>query len=188
MRQEAQRATADISLPRAGIVTNYDPARHAARVELQPEGILTGYLPIKEPWVGNGWGMYAPPKIGQVVDVHFQQGGREAGYIDGAFYSSKTKPLSVPSGEFWLVHQTGSVLKLANDGSVTISANTNMTLNAPNGTFRVAAQNIKLHASGFFAFDANGQGQKFNGSSVETWQDDDSTGAHHDHAPPETPT
>jgi uncharacterized protein involved in type VI secretion and phage assembly len=188
IRQEAQRATADLSLPRAGIVTHYDPAHHTARVELQPEGILTGYLPIATPWAGNGWGFFAPPLLGQVVDVHFHQGGREAGYIVGRFFSNITKPLPVQAGEFWLVHQTGSFFKFHNDGSVEASANTNMTLNAPNGTFRVAAQNIKLHATASFAFDANGQGQKFNGSSVETWQDNDSTGAHHNHAPPETPT
>lgn len=188
MRQEAQRATADLTLPRAGVVTNYDPARHSARVMLQPEGIMTGYLPVVEPWVGNGWGMFAPPSPGQVVNVHFHQGGKEAGYIVGGFYSAKTKPLSVPAGEFWLVHKSGSFLKFHNDGSVEATAHTNMTLNAPNGTFRVAAQNIKLHATSTFAFDANGQGQKYNGSNVESWQDNDSSGSHHDHAPPETPT
>jgi len=47
MRQEAQRATADIAMSRWGIVQNYDPARYAARVLLMPEGILTGYLPLE---------------------------------------------------------------------------------------------------------------------------------------------
>jgi uncharacterized protein involved in type VI secretion and phage assembly len=178
MRQEAQRATADITLPRAGVVINYDPARHAARVTLMPEGVTTGYLPVKEPWVGNGWGMYAPPSPGQVVGVHFQQGGGEAGYIDGGFYSAKTKPLPVPAGEFWLVHQSGTSLKFTNDGNVLISAYADL---------RIEANNIKIHGRQTFAFDANGQGQKWNGSSVETWQDNDSVGAHHNHAPPETP-
>jgi phage baseplate assembly protein gpV len=188
MRQEAQRAMADVATPRAGVVTNYDPTRYCARVMLQPEGILTGYLPITSMWVGNGWGMFSPPSIGEVVDVHFHQGGKEAAYIVGRFYSAQTKPVPVASGEFWLVHQTGGTLTLANDGSVTVSANTNMTLNAPNGTFRVAAENIKLHATQTYAFDCNGQGQKWNGSNVETWQDNDTTGGHHDHAPPETPS
>jgi hypothetical protein len=122
VRQEAQRATADLSLPRAGIVQNYDPVRHTVRVLLQPEGILTGYLPVKEAWVGNGWGMYAPPSPGQVVDVHFQQGGKEAGYVDGAFYSARTKPLACPAGEFWLVHQFGCVLKFTNGGKVLLGS------------------------------------------------------------------
>lgn len=172
MRQEAQRATAHVSMPRAAKVVNYDPDRHAVRVELQPEGILTGYIPVKEPWVGNGWGMYAGPVPGTIVDVHFQQGGKEAGYVDGAFYSTKTKPLSVQSGEFWLVHQSGSFIKLTNDGDILISAN----------------RDLKLHAGRRYVFDANGQGQIWNGSSVETWQDNDTPGGHHNHAPPQIPS
>jgi phage baseplate assembly protein V len=178
IRQEAQRATADLSLPRAGIVTHYDPARYCARVLLQPEGIQTGYLPIKTEFAGNGWRDYSPPSLGQVVDVHFQQGGKEAGYIAGCFYSAKTKPLAVPSEERWIVHKTGTAIKLTNDGNVLISAAADL---------RIEANNIKIHARQTYAFDANGQGQKWNGSSVETWQDNDSTGAHHNHAPPETP-
>jgi phage baseplate assembly protein gpV len=188
MRQEAQRATADISLPRAAIVTgSIDPARYAARVLLQPEGTLTGYPPIASQWVGNGWGMFCLPSPGEVVDVIFQQGGSGAGVIVGRQFNAKAQPVPTTPGEFWLVHQTGSTLKLTNDGSVTVNANTNMTLNAPNGTLRLAAQNIKFHATQIYAFDCNGQGQKWNGSNVETWQDNDTTGAHHNHAPPETP-
>jgi hypothetical protein len=178
MRQEAQRVSASISMPRAGIVANYDPTRHAVRVLLQPEGILTGYLPVKEPWVGNGWGMYAPPSPGQVVDVHFQQGGKEAGYVQGGFYSAKTKPLSCPAGEFWLVHQSGTALKFTNDGNVLISAA---------GDLRLEGNNVKIHGRQTFSFDANGQGQQWTGSSVNTWQDNDTTGSHASHDPPQIP-
>src|ERR1022692_1633589 len=136
IRQEAQRATADISLPRAGIVTHYDPTHHTARVQLQPEGILTGYLPIATPWAGNGWGFYAPPLLGQIVDVHFHQGGKEAGYIVRRFYSNITKPLPVPAGEFWVVHPSGTALKFTNDGNVLISAHADL---------RIEANNIKIH-------------------------------------------
>lgn len=180
MRQEAQRATAHISLPRMGIVTNYDPARYAARVLLQPDNSngatpnpnLTGYLPIVSPWVGNGWGLYAPPYIGQVVAVHFQQGGKEAGFIDCGFYSAKTQPLPVPSGEFWIVHKSGSSIKFTNDGDILISA----------------ARDLNLHAGRRYIFDANGQGQIWDGLGVETWQDDDVTKPHHPHAPPKIPS
>jgi hypothetical protein len=186
MRQEAQRATAGVSLPRAGIVTgSIDPVRQAARVTLQPEGILTGYLPIHYPWVGNGWGMACPPMPGQVVDVHFQQGGKEAAYISLRAYSTKTVPPPAPSGEFWLVHQSGSTLKLANDGSVSVSANTNMTLSAPNGTFRVVAKDIQLHATAVFRFDCNGHGQAWLPTVVDTYQIGEGTGASNSISPPE---
>lgn len=185
MRQEAKLATAHLSLPRAGIVTNYDPDRYAARVQLQPEGILTGYLPIRTDFAGNGWGDYAPPTIGQVVDVHFQQGGKEAGYIAGCFYSSKTKPLSVPSQERWIVHKSGSFIKLHNDGSVEISASTNMTLSAPNGTFRVVAQNIQMHATTEYRFDANGHGQAWHATLINAYQIGEVMGASHSISAPE---
>lgn len=178
IRQEAQRVMGGITLPRMGIVTNYDPARHSARVLLQPEGIQTGYLPVTTAWVGNGWGMYSPPSIGNVVEVHFQQGGKEAGFIVNRFFSSKTKPLAVPSEEFWVVHKSGTAIKLTNDGNVLISAHADL---------RIEANNIKIHARNTYAFDANGQGQKWDGAGVETWQDNDTVKPHHNHAPPETP-
>ena len=120
MRLEAERAASRIALVRMGIVTGYDPDHYAAKVTLQPEGHPTGWLPITTPWVGNGWGWYAPPSIGDVVEVHFQEGDRESGFIVNRFFSAKTKPLSVPSGEAWLVHGSGSFIKLTNDGKATV--------------------------------------------------------------------
>lgn len=169
MRLEADRAMARRTMPRMGIIVNYDPNRYAARVLLQPEGIMTGYLPITSPWIGNQFGMYAPPNINDVVEVHFQQGGKEAGFIVNRFYSTQTKPLPVTSGEMWLVHQSGSFIKMTNAGDIIISAN----------------RDLINHAGRNYLFDANGQGQKWNGSSVETWQDNDTAGAHHNHAPPQ---
>jgi hypothetical protein len=186
MRQESQRVTAAISMVRAGVVTgSIDPVRQTARVLLQPEGILTGYLPIHYPWVGNGWGMVCPPVPDQVVDVHFQQGGKEAGYISLRAYSSKTVPPPAPAGEFWLVHQSGSLFKMHNDGSVEVSANTNMTLSAPNGTFRVAAKDIQMHATQIYRFDCNGHGQAWTPTTINTYQIGETSGAAHAISPPE---
>jgi hypothetical protein len=41
---------------RHGLVTSYDPKKHLAKVALQPSGELSGWLPIEEGHVGNGWG------------------------------------------------------------------------------------------------------------------------------------
>ena len=43
--------------PRFGIVSSVDPASATARVTLQPEGVLTGWLPLLTPWTGSGWGL-----------------------------------------------------------------------------------------------------------------------------------
>lgn len=178
MLMAADQAANRVAKPRMGKVISYDPDHYVANVKLMPEGIETGWIPLGAEWVGNGWGLYCPPSIGDVVEVQFQQGGKEAGYVGKRFYSNKTKPLSVPSGEFWLVHKSGSALKFTNDGNVLIQAANDL---------RIAAKNIKLHASQTFAFDANGQGQKWDGTGVETWQDNDVSKPHHNHAPPETP-
>ena len=41
--------------PRFGLVTSVDPATATARVTLQPENVLSGWLPLLTPWVGNVW-------------------------------------------------------------------------------------------------------------------------------------
>lgn len=120
--QAAVAAMAGRSDPRMGIVTSYDPNRYAVKVQIQPEGFWTGWLPLLSPWVGNGWGMFAAPSLGDAVDVHFQEGHPEAGYACLRFYNTQTRPLPCPSGEFWLVHASGSMLKFHNDGSVELTA------------------------------------------------------------------
>lgn len=122
MRREATRAMAQIALTRVGTVSNYDPATYSAKVRIQPEDVETGWLPIASPWVGNGWGLFAAPKVGDVVEVRFQEGGKGAGMIGLRHFGDALRPLSVPSGEFWLQHESGSFLKFRNDGSVELHA------------------------------------------------------------------
>jgi phage baseplate assembly protein gpV len=66
--------------------------------------------------------MFAPPTTGDIVEVRFQEGGKEAGIIGLRHYGNVLNPLAVPSGEFWLVHKSGSYLKFHNDGSVQLNA------------------------------------------------------------------
>ena len=107
--------------PRFAVVTNVDPAKYTARVLLQPEGVLTGWLPILSQWVGAGWGLVAPPVPGEQVLVLAQEGDAEHGVIVGrAFSDAAPAPgggAAVP-GELWLVHRGGAYLKLRNDGSI----------------------------------------------------------------------
>ncbi|MBV9784774.1 MAG: phage baseplate assembly protein V [Acidisphaera sp.] len=104
--------------PRFGLVTSVDPTSYTARVALQPEGVITGWLPILSAWVGGGWGMACPPTPGQQVLVLAQEGDAEHGVIAGGAYSNTALPPPAPSGELWLVHQSGTFLKLHNDGTV----------------------------------------------------------------------
>jgi phage gp45-like len=106
--------------PRFGTVTSVNPAMATARVTLQPEGVLTGWLPILSLWTGSGWGMCCPPSPGDQVFVVAQEGDAEHGVIVGCAYSNTHMSPNAPVGELWLVHKTGSFIKLQNDGTIRI--------------------------------------------------------------------
>ena len=135
---KAQGASQDqaAGVPRFGTVSSVDPATATARVMLQPEGVLTGWLPLLSPWVGNGWGLVCSPSPGDQVLVLPQEGDAEHGLIVAACWSSKATPPAAPPGEFWLVHRSGSSLKLQNDGAVHV-----------NGDLHVAGDVYDSHGS-----------------------------------------
>lgn len=105
---------------RFGLVTSVDPRNATARVTLQPENVLTGWLPVLSPFVGAGWGMVCPPSPGDQVLVIAQEGDAEHGIIVGRAFSQSAPAPQAASGEFWLVHKSGSFLKLLNDGTVQV--------------------------------------------------------------------
>lgn len=127
----SQNAKADVKL---GTVSGYDPANYLAKVVIYPgddqdQGFETSWLPVFTPWVGNGWGMFCPPLVGDLVEVHFQEGSLQTAFVGLRTYNNEDRPLNVPAGEFWLVHATGAFVKLTNDGNVEISAS-NVNVNA----------------------------------------------------------
>ena len=119
VRLQAQMAANDRAVTRIGLVDSYDPNTYAVKVRLQPENAITGWLPLLSPWIGNSWGIFAPPTIGDMIEVHFQEDDPNVGFAGQRFYNDSDRPLAVVSGEFWLVHQSGAYFKLTNDGKVT---------------------------------------------------------------------
>jgi phage baseplate assembly protein V len=109
---------------RFGLVSSFDPTAYAARVMLQPENILSGWLPILSAWVGAGWGFAAPLTPGDQVLVIAQEGSAEQGVIVGCVWSAVDAPPGAPAGELWLCHQSGSFVKLLNDGTILLAAGT----------------------------------------------------------------
>jgi len=106
--------------PRFGTVTSVDPASGTARVAFQPEGAMSGWIPVLYPWVGAGWGMVCPPAPGDQVLVLPQEGFADHGVIVGGVFSNQQRPPAAPSGELWLVHSSGSYLKLLNNGTIQV--------------------------------------------------------------------
>ena len=107
---------------RFGLVSSFDPTTYSAKVLIQPENVLSGWLPIVSIWVGAGWGLAAPPPLGAQVLVIAQEGDAEQGVIIGSVWSSVDKPIMAPAGEIWMQHQSGSFLKLLNDGTIAMNA------------------------------------------------------------------
>lgn len=137
MRLHAQLAQQGATTTsRIGIVDAYDSNYYACKVRIQPEDVLSGWLPVQSLWVGNNWGLFCPPSIGDVVDVHFHEGSSTAAYVALRWFNDRARPLPTPSGEFWVVHKSGSALKFHNDGSVDLITNKN--LNATVGQDLVA--------------------------------------------------
>lgn len=120
VKAHAAGLDASAGQPRFATVATVDPSRHAARVLLQPEGVLTGWLPVAVPFVGAGWGMVCLPAPGDQVIVLPQEGAGEHGIVVGGSYSDAAPPPAAPAGEVWLVHRSGAALHLCGDGTVRV--------------------------------------------------------------------
>lgn len=112
------RQAAGASPARIGLVTSYDPATHSVKVEVQPEGVESGWMPIQTMQIGAGWGVYAAPSQGDQAVVMFIEGDAEACVCIGFLPSDVDRPPNVPAGEIHLVHKAGAYLKLLSDGSI----------------------------------------------------------------------
>jgi phage baseplate assembly protein V len=118
----AERSQSAIAKPRLGLVSGYDPNMYMVKVLLQPENVETGWLPLGSPMVGNQFGIFGGPAIGDQVEVQFPDGDLSSGIVSMRFFNDQARPLAVPSGEVWIVHKSGSFLKLHNDGSIEMNA------------------------------------------------------------------
>lgn len=116
--------------PRKGTITSYDPGNHSVKVLIQPDGFETGWIQLDALAVGNGWGLLSGPQIGDEVSVSFDMGDPNLGSITGRHFNDTAPPPAVPSGETWLVHRSGSLLKFHNDGTVEIQAAAGMSYKA----------------------------------------------------------
>jgi phage baseplate assembly protein gpV len=136
--------------PRIGTVSSVDSRSSTARVKLQPEGVLTGWLPVLSPWVGSGWGIACPPAPGDQVLVLPQEGDAEHGIIVGRAFSETQQPPSADSGELWLVHRSGSFIKLMNDGTIQIQGDLHVNGDVfdKHGSLNALRQHYDMHTHG----------------------------------------
>lgn len=136
IRMHAQLANSSRTFSSLGRITGFDPNNYFVTVEIygatdDSPALQTGSIPLFSPWVGNGWGMFAPPNMGDIVEVHFQEGSVQNAYACLRCFNNNFLPLAVESGEFWLVHQTGSFVKLTNDGKLLLNGSVEIDITAP---------------------------------------------------------
>lgn len=121
IRREAERvADRRASGIRVGICSSYDPATHSVKLQLQPEGTNTGWMPLAAIGVGSGFGVYVGATTGHAYAAYFHEGDLEAGIIIGRLPTDAEAPVSVQAGEIVLQSPTGSLISLLQSGAVTI--------------------------------------------------------------------
>lgn len=145
---------------RLGIITGYDPNKYVVKVQIQPEGLMTPWIPLGALWVGSGWGMYTAPSNGDQVLVQFVDEEFSAGIATLLTFTAAMPPASVPSGEFWLVHKSGAFFKLTNDGKLTFTDGKGATVQL-DGAGNIVSQATNwthtgpMHITGNVQMDAN---------------------------------
>lgn len=131
MRAQAQMAQGEKTTHRVGQVTAYDPNKYAVKVKMWPDTQESlGWIPLASTYIGAGWGLVAGPSIGDQVIIAFDREDQDAGVVIGRFFTDVEQPPAAPSGEFWLVHKSGSLLKFHSDGSVELKASAGITYTA----------------------------------------------------------
>lgn len=135
MAMRSSMAQSAFTGTRQGVITAYDPVEYAIKVTLQPTGEETGWIPLGTPWAGDGWGFAAGPMIGAEVEINFDSGTVGVGMAGSQFYNNEDRCPGPPSGEFWLVHKSGSLLKFLNSGEILVGAETKITYSAPEHHF-----------------------------------------------------
>lgn len=129
MRREAERILSAKTFSRFGVIQNYDPDNYRARVLIQPENILTNWMPISSDYVGAGFGLFIGPSPGDTVVCQFVDGDFGMGVIgSGKIFLPSMPSVPCPSGQVMLIHSSGTFIKLMNSGDLDMNVIGNLNL------------------------------------------------------------
>lgn len=154
VRMQASIVNNSRTLTSLGSITAYDPVNYLVQVELYAQNgnvpaLQTGWIPLFTNWTGNGWGLFAAPNIGDIIEVHYQEGSLQNAYAGLRTFNFNTPPIGtnvpaagIPSGEFWLIHSSGSIIKLTNDGKTSVISTVEIDITAP--IVKVNSANVQL--------------------------------------------
>ena len=121
MKRYVAVMVASMPQPRRGLLESFNPSKMQVKVVVQPEGALSGWLPVISPFAGSNCGILAVPPIGSQVMVVPTDGFADAGTAIGSQWSSQTlPPPGYTAGEIWLISTGGAIAQLKTDGTVTL--------------------------------------------------------------------
>lgn len=152
MRQIGQQQQSARAGTRVGVITNYDPATYSVKVRIQPDDILSGWIPLKAVAVGDGFGIYAAPRPGDVVELHFQEDAIDCASAGLRFFGDGALPVKVPAGEYWIVHRSGSTLKFHDSGDVELVAAGSLSAAVTGSVTATVAGSLNATVSGDATF------------------------------------
>jgi phage baseplate assembly protein gpV len=121
---------------RWGLVTSVmtSDRGYLVKVQLQPDGVTTGWIPVLSHFVGPGWGAACPPEPNMQAFIAPDMGNGEHPVVIGLSYSTQAAPPVPPNGfqqqngapvqpgEITFVSKAGAVLRLCSDGTIYIKA------------------------------------------------------------------
>lgn len=121
-----------VGQPRLGMVASYDPKTFLVKVMIEPDGLLTGWLPIATTAVGSGT-MRVAPTVGDQCLVVPQEGDTGAMVVTGFIHSQSARPpqkadairgeeSELKSGEGLWTGPRGQFIRMNSDGTVLLKA------------------------------------------------------------------
>lgn len=169
IKAAADASTARVPRNRWGIVssTRQTDTGYEVKVKIQPEDVLTGWLPVLSPYVGQNWGLVCPPTQGQQVFVAPDSGDHNHGVVIGMGYSTSAMPPQIPGqdggdavpvkpGQFAILHKNGSYL-IFDDDDVRLVASRDLIATVTRNAI-IKAQNVAIISAPTINIDADGKG------------------------------
>src|SRR5690242_7522471 len=101
VRRESERTMRKFyKPPRIGKITSYDSKAHKVKVQFQPTGAESGWIPLTALAVGNKFGHLSAPNIGDQVKIEFQEGEHDVGRVTTRLFNKPNPPPELKAGEY----------------------------------------------------------------------------------------
>lgn len=119
IRREIDRVMNARPVQQFGLIKSYDHDTYSVKVELQPDGATTEFIPLPTIHIGNGYGVLIGPEIDDQVLVGFTDGDRSAPYIIARVHSDEQRAPKVEAGEILLMHKSKGYVKVDKNNVIT---------------------------------------------------------------------